>query len=249
MRAGALLIVALALGLFAGGLHAAPVQYLFGGGPPITCKAPNSLESGVPGGLTAPICNDTETFEAVGGGFPVDVTAMPSFGAPDFNPYGGLGVFDVGIGVGNKGDSPLYGPSPGKSKISKGTTPANPSTIEMVQLSWGGTPAFLHTVSVRSYTTAAQAIRILGGNGNPLTTNLWYVGGAAGPVTTFTFSQPLLASAFLVEPSFVLEGNQGGFFLVGAEVQVIPVPPALPLLGGAMVLLFWRARRAKSPAA
>ena len=55
-------------------------------------------------------------------------------------------------------------------------------------------------------------------------------------------------SVFGIEP----RGNSDGFFVAGATFEFesehpseIPVPPAAPLLGGALVLMLWRARRAR----
>ncbi|MEM0936884.1 MAG: hypothetical protein AAF646_06460 [Pseudomonadota bacterium] len=73
-------------------------------------------------------------------------------------------------------------------------------------------------------------------------------GSTFGPAQTFAWTN-------LTPNSEILFGD-GGFFLrsvtVSFEVDdmpVIPVPPALPLLGGAIGLLVWQTRRSKRSAA
>jgi hypothetical protein len=57
-----------------------------------------------------------------------------------------------------------------------------------------------------------------------------------------------VGSTFTLDPLHVLddEDGYGGFLLAGVTVVPTPVPPALPLLGGAIALLAWRARRARA---
>ena len=221
---------------------AATLRYEFDGGPAVTCKAPNSSERHKPGGAEARYCDDTEAFTDTTGGTTVHVSAMPTYGGHDHDPYGGLGVFDVGIGVGSNGDTRV-GPSPGRSKVSRGATPHDDDTIEMLHLGWGA-PVEVSSLTVRSYAPSWQSLRIVSAStGAVLVDKLFFSGGWWGPTTTFQFEAPLYGSAFLVEPDYVLEEPSGGFFLSAVEVRPVPVPPALPLLGGAVGLLVWRARR------
>lgn len=220
---------------------AATLRYEFDGGAAVTCKPPNATGRDVQGGDDARTCNDTETFTDTTGKTTVAVSAFPSYGAPHHDRHGGLGVFDVGIGVGSKGDS-REKRSPGKFKVSRGAT-NHDDYIEMLHLGWGA-PVEVSSLTVRSYAPSWQSLRIVSAStGAVLVDKLFFSGGWWGPTTTFQFEAPLYGSAFLVEPDYVLEEPSGGFFLSAVEVRPVPVPPALPLLGGAVGLLVWRARR------
>lgn len=228
---------------------AVPLSYSFGNGSAtqVICRAPNS-------GAPAPTdCPDTVSIQPIGGGLPVNITALPTAGPPDNNAYGGIGVFGFGIGAGTDGDGPAVGPSPGKQRISAGIV-ASQTYSEHVRISFD-LPVYLKSISVRSVATRTdrnQIIRILDSQNVDATGNLRFrsVASTGGRVTTFQFGSSLLDSTFLVDPVFMLDDAvAGGFYITDVDVFATPVPPALPLLGGAVALLFWRGRRVARRAA
>ncbi len=225
------------------------LQYDFRAAPgDVTCRAPNS--GALNASYTAPRdCADTELFDPIGGGLPVAISAIPT----SADPYGGLNVYDEGVGVGNDGDGAFAGESPGRARVSVNVTPSRGVRMELLRLDWD-IAVSLKQLSITSSgpTQTTQYFKIVSGNtGNDLTAPLGFrTGNVASRVTTFTFDTPLLESSFLLEPVYVLEDDfVGGFFLAGVDVTPVPVPPALPLLGGAIALLVWRSRSSRRAAA
>jgi len=228
---------------------ASVLEYQFRAPPgDIICRAPNSGSLNAAHGAPRD-CADTELFDPIGGGLPVSISAIPT----SVNAYGGLNVYDEGIGVGNDGDGAFAGESPGRERVSVNVTPSQGVRMELLRLDWD-IAVSLRQLSITSSgpTQTRQYFKIVSGtDGRDLTGPLGFkTGNMRSRVTTYTFDTPLFDSSFLLEPVYVLEDDAvGGFFLAGVDVTPVPVPPALPLLGGAIALLVWRSRAARRSAA
>jgi len=221
---------------------ASVISYEFSGGPdPVICRSPNSVELGVAGNPDFRRCNDNEFIAAPPGSDdpPIRVSADPMVRAPDSNPLGGLNRLSSGIGVGTRGDRFGFPASPGGAAI---------AGDEALRLSWlGGNRAELTSFAVTSFTPFAQVVRLLDPRDTVIGT-FQFVGSRIGRTTVFRLPVPTEASVFRLEPVFTIDSDVGGFYLasVQADVRPIPVPPALPLLGGAVALLVWRSRKGRS---
>lgn len=229
--------------LAAGVASASPLSYDFRApAGTITCRAPSSGAT-VPGGPAPRDCNAVEVFQPIGGGLPVSISAIPSASA---SPVGGLNVFEQGIGVGGDSGGASLTQSPGGARVSAGPTASQFWSTEYLRMEWD-LPVMLSELRIGSVGPVAvdQALAIFDSGGNMISGALRFrTGSAAYKETVFTFEVPLVGSSFVLAPIQVLykQDNVAGFYLTGATVKPVPVPPALPLLGGAIALLAWRAR-------
>lgn len=219
-----------ALALGAGVASAATVvEYTFHdlGGERVSCVASGDPRVGTGIG----VCNNPQT---VGGPPPVEVSSNV-----------GPALFDVGYGA---------GPNTTDDKIWPGET---------IKFAFPGLTATLASLDLVYFTTQSQSIDIFASNkttnvsvNNP--TDFWVATGANPsqpfpyvPADEQFFTQVpvgVTGSMFEIQPVV----GSDGFFVAAAtfefeedEPSEVPVPPAAPLLGGALALLAWGARRSK----
>ncbi|KPQ10435.1 MAG: Bacterial transglutaminase-like N-terminal region [Rhodobacteraceae bacterium HLUCCA09] len=209
------------------------------------CRAENSE-------VTSPrVCADVEDYPSPAGiGPTLGVSAFEflySNGLPSLEPS--LNIDANGIGIGpDTPSAPQFG-TPGDSRVAE----RNSVNWEAIRLEWD-MPVSLTQLTVRSspQSTAMQSIQILGANRLPITLERSFQNGVTDTdkdyFHTITFYTPLYGSTFYIRPSVTGPDIYAGYWLTGAEATVVPVPPALPLLGGAIALLAWRARAARKAA-
>jgi hypothetical protein len=249
--------VVLAAGLSAPAAFGKSLAYDFSTPPGTSeCVAPNSTLGG-----TVRSCDEVEEIENPTGGPSVKVSAYSYRRDNQGLPYvTGLNIDENGIGIGpDTPTSPMLG-TPGASRVFRSTNPlATDGDWEIIRLEWD-VPVSLEQLTIRSSaeTTVTQSIQILGtglggGPGNsllteeiPFATGVTNVPGQP-TIHNITFETPLVGSTFYVRPS-VGTDIFAGYWLTGVRATAVPVPPALPLLGGAIALLAWRARSARRPA-
>lgn len=206
------------------------------------CRAENSDDT------TPRVCDEVEEYSSPAGiGPTLGVSAFEfqySNGIPSLEPS--LNIDANGIGIGPETPSSPQFKTPGGSRVAEG----NSVNWEAIRLEWD-MPVSLTQLTVRSSpdSTAMQSIQILGANRLPLTLERSFQNGVTDTGTpnfhTITFDTPLYGSTFYIRPSVAGSDVFAGYWLTGAEATVVPVPPALPLLGGAIALLAWRARAAR----
>jgi hypothetical protein len=209
------------------------------------CRAQSSADT------TPRLCDDVEEYPSPAGIAPsLSVSAFEfvfSNGLP--SPEPSLNIDANGIGIGPDTPTDPQFDTPGDSRVAEG----NAFNWEAIRLEWD-MPVSLTQLTVRSSpeSTAMQSIQILGANRFPITMEMPFRNGVTDIGTpsfhTITFDTPLYGSTFYIRPSVTGPDPFAGYWLTSAEATVVPVPPALPLLGGAIALLAWRARGARKAA-
>jgi hypothetical protein len=217
------------------------------------CRAENSA-------VTTPrLCDDEEVYPSPAGVAPALRVSAYSYTYNEFNmglkPSLNIDANGIGIGPDTPSD-PQFG-TPGDSRVAESDAlmPMVLPTWEAIRLEWDA-PVSLTQLTVRSSpeSTAMQSIQILGANRLPFTPEVErpfqndFTDTDTPYFHTITFDTPLYGSTFYIRPSVSGTDLFAGYWLTGAEATVVPVPPALPLLGGAIALLAWRARGARKAA-
>lgn len=70
--------------------------------------------------------------------------------------------------------------------------------------------------------------------------------GPNGEPTVIVFGDEFVGRSFTLVGDAEPGTESEGIFVAAAVVSAIPVPPAAPLLGGALALLWWRKRRSRT---
>ncbi|RDC71527.1 hypothetical protein DLJ49_13995 [Rhodovulum sp. 12E13] len=217
------------------------------------CRAAGSKDT------TPRLCDDEEVYPSPAGVAPALRVSAYSYTYNEFNMglRPSLNIDANGIGVGPDMPSASQFNTPGDSRVAE-SEPPMPMMLpvwEAISLEWD-MPVSLTQLTIRSSpgSTAMQSIQILGANRRPITLDPITLersfkndgtGNGKPNFHTITFDTPLYGSTFYLRPSVSGSDLFAGYWLTGAEATVVPVPPALPLLGGAIALLVWRARGAR----
>ena len=216
------------------------------------CRAENSA-------VTSPrLCDDEEVYPSPAGVAPALRVSAYSYTYNESNrglkPSLNIDANGIGIGPDTPSD-PQFG-TPGDSRVAESDAlmPMVLPTWEAIRLEWD-MPVSLTQLTVRSSpdSSAMQSIQILGANRKRITGEFAFQNGVTDDDGTpyfhsITFDTPLYGSTFYIRPSVSGSDLFAGYWLTGAEATVVPVPPALPLLGGAIALLAWRARAVRKAA-